>query len=174
MLGLIINSTATPPNIDGIKTDASITILVVIAVIALISPIFVATINNHFQRKNHLLDLENDFLKFQYNSYYLKATEAFDNMLMSVGLFLGDATDLDKYAKAISCINVAYAYCDEELAGRLDTLRMELGQFTGDVTDGSGDSKGSFADSSEALKAVAIYISRYNREFFKIEKNERW
>lgn len=168
MLELIMNTRATPANMEGIKTDASITILVVIAVIALISPICVAAINNYFQRKSHLIDIENDFLKFQYNAYYSKATEAFDNMLKAVGFFLGDTDDLDSYAKAISCINVTYAYSDDILARKLDTLRMELGLFTGDVTDGSEDSRGSFVDSSDALKDVALYISKFNREFFKV------
>lgn len=46
----MLNSTlSTASNAIGIKTDASINIMVLIAIIALISPIIVAVINNWFQ-----------------------------------------------------------------------------------------------------------------------------
>ena len=148
---------ATTSNAVGIKTDASINIMVIIAIIALISPIIVAVINNWFQGRERMkereferdkreqeifaekerLELELNYkVKIhKYNSYYKNQTMIYEQLLEVVGDFLGDNTDLDKYAKSMACIHKAYVYADEKLREKLDSLKVQIG-FFGGITEG--------------------------------------
>lgn len=150
----MLNSTlSTTSNALGIKTDASINIMVLIAIIALISPIIVAVINNWFQgrermrereferdKRNQEASAEKERLKLElnhkikihkYNSYYKNQTMAYEQLLEVTGDFLGDNTNMEKYAKSMACVNKVYIYADKELTEKLDNLRIQVGYFGG-------------------------------------------
>ncbi|MCD7994503.1 MAG: hypothetical protein LUK37_23055 [Clostridia bacterium] len=174
----MLNSTlSTASNAIGIKTDASINIMVLIAIIALISPIIVAVINNWFQGRERMREREFERDKYaqevsaekerlelelnykikihKYNSYYKNQTVAYEQLLEIVGDFLGDNTDMEKYAKSMACVNKAYIYADTELMEKLDNLRIQVGYFGG-ITEGDY----SIITALNSLKNVANQINK--------------
>lgn len=150
-----------------IKWDNSVSIGVIIAVIALVSPILVAIINNLMQRHNEekkmshqlvekQMDVDLEIQMHKYDTYYKRRAEVFEKMLYEVGGFsAGNFTD-DKLNKALASVSIAYGYADEELIEELDKLKTNL-LFFHEKTIGS---EGSYPDVSQSLEDVAKVINK--------------
>ncbi len=172
-IGLIAsNPVPTKGNLNSSYITSILAII--IAVVALISPIFVAKINNRHQQK--MKKDEYDFLikskeadnkssrqKFQWETYYKFANEIYSNLLINVGTYLADPTNLDLYEKAISSIYQTYAYADDDLTRHLQTLINELYKHADDL-DESAIAKKSIHQTLE-LCAVSInkLLSKYTQ-----------
>ena len=139
---------------NEIQIDPSITMAVIVALMALISPVFVAFINNKYQKEQRGKEREKEIQLHKYDSYYKNQTIIFEQLLETVGDFLGDNKDMGKYPKAMACINKAYAYSDEELTSHLDTLKILVG-FFGGITEGDC----SVVEALESLKEVANHMN---------------
>lgn len=150
-----------------VKWDNSVSIGVIIAVIALVSPILVAIINNLMQWKNEeknmehqlkekKMDMDLEIQMHKYDTYYKRRAEVFEKMLYEVGAFSAGSFTNDKLNKALACVSIAYGYADDELIRALDTLKVNLLSFH-EKTIGS---EGSYPDVSQSLEEVAKIINK--------------
>lgn len=150
---------------EVIKWDNSVSIGVIIAVIALVSPILVAIVNNFMQRRSEKIRMENQLAEkkmeldlqiqmHKYDTYYKRRAEVLENMLYEVGNFLAGSFTYEKYNKALACISIAYGYADDELTKALDVLKANLLAFHEEAI---GD-KGSYPDVSQSLEEVAKIV----------------
>ena len=150
-----------------IKWDNSLSIGVIIAVIALVSPILVDIINNLMQRRSEKIRLEYQLKEKQmdvdlemqmhkYDTYYKRRAEVLEKMLYEVGAFLaGNFTD-EKLNKALASVSIAYGYADEEFMKVLDVLKTSLLEFH-EKALGTG---GCYPDVSQHLEEVAKVVSK--------------
>lgn len=152
-------------NVRSIGFDWNISVSVIIALIALLSPIFVAIINNCMQRRTRQIELdheinmkklenEKEIQINKYEVYYKHRAEIYENMLKEVGMFLAGDFDFEKYSKALGSVSVAYGYADQELAVALDALKIQLLMFHERAQGGK-----SYPELSQALDNVAKIIS---------------
>lgn len=167
--------TVTPTVIPTLTTsnnspalDLSISIAVIIAITALISPIIVAILNNQHQykikkmeyeesKKIKELEMQSELKKHQWDTYYAKATVVFEELANNVGTFLGNTSYLEPYSKALGSINQARIYADKELQGYLDMLMGEIMAFDDDIRPKQKANKGS------ALVMLGEVIQSANR-----------
>lgn len=93
--------------------DFTITLTVIISVIAFVSPIFVAIINNAHNTKIRKMELQNQLEQKQFDTYYSdkeKAYAAFSNI---AGEFIFNNAYADAYQKLSSSIYQVMLLCDE-------------------------------------------------------------
>lgn len=77
------------------KLDLTVTITTAIALVSLISPIFVSVINNRHQRKIRKMELEYDMDTRKLSSLYEDKKVAFTNFLIAAGKMCTDETSHD-------------------------------------------------------------------------------
>ena len=108
-----------------LKIDFTLTITVIIALAAIISPVLVALINNrhnakmrekemlHEQRLKQL-ELSHELAVKQLDMYYIQKKTAFENFLVVAGKLLYDIGIADGIPKLHSAAANALLYCSEE------------------------------------------------------------
>jgi len=161
-----ISTTAnSSPNLD-----LSISIAVIIALTALISPIIVALINNKHQykmkkmeyeenEKAKLLEIQSEFKRHQWDTYYSKATVVYEELAKNVGMFLGDTSYIEPYSKSIASINQALVYADNDLQGDLRLLMADIIAFD----ENGSELTNVKANKGSALHALEKVITSANR-----------
>lgn len=136
-----------------------------IAIAAFVSPIFVAWINNHAQRKNRELELEHEIAKKKldneneakirkYKNYYEHRAAAYKGALYEVGIFVAGNFDHKQYARTLGKVSIAYAYADDRLREKLELLQMNLIMFH----ENANQNEGSYPSVLQSLNDVAKII----------------
>ncbi|MFT4107730.1 MAG: hypothetical protein QM657_18405 [Lacrimispora sp.] len=185
--GLTMLLTVSSPSIINsgrVRLDSSITLAIIVALMSLVAPIFVAVINNTSQadqrRKEHEHELkrreqdlnaemerqkiEYDY-KIQthkYDSYYKNQTVIFEQLLNDVGDYLSDMESLSKYSVALSSIYKAQAYTDGTLSEELKYLWGEIVMTSKGESRNDRDSAHSNALSqlSEVASMINLVLKR--------------
>ena len=91
-----------------------------VAVMALISPVIVAVINNRHQLKLRKAELESDKLFDQANRIYSDKKVAYSNLISCASDFSVRLNGYVSYEKLISAINDANLYASDRVASQLD------------------------------------------------------
>lgn len=189
MLNGIVVLSLVEKQVEPFELNISITVAVIIALMSLISPIVVAKINNKFQSKQrglerkHELEKKEEELKAEaekqrieyaykteihrYDSYYKNQTLAYEQLLKTVGDYIGDKSDLGKYQIALSGIYRAQAYADESLASELEHLLSEIINI--EEGESEADRKGSYYGAISQLGVVARKMNSIMRKNANIE-----
>jgi len=132
-------------------------ITVAIAVVALISPIIVALVNNNHTKKmtamnykheselkelsykheSEIKDKENLYntKKYQWDTYNKNATDTFMEMLTDVSTYLNYPIYIDSQSKAISSINKSITFADDGLEACLGVLLKSIDDVSQDNPD---------------------------------------
>jgi hypothetical protein len=108
------------------KLNPDITLTLVIALSAIISPVIVSIINNHYSFKIKKQEYEHQLSFQKWDAYYKNAIKAYTELLINTGSFLGETNSLEFYYKILPSIYNAYAYANQELASSIDTLVADI------------------------------------------------
>ncbi len=99
------------------KVDSTVTLTVVIALVALISPIFVTLINNIHHTKIRKLELNHDLKLKTADTYYSDKKDAFTNFLNAAGkmrTFVSDFSTQNKVSELKSAAEKVMLFCTNE------------------------------------------------------------
>lgn len=108
---------------NNLKFDLSITISVIIAIAAVISPIFTAIINNAHQRKMKLLELKQE----HYEKTVSYQRSIFENYLSKAGIYIGTkCTDKNCLKDYNDAYLLALLYAPKGLREKIQSANMHL------------------------------------------------
>ena len=111
------------------KINLTVTISVIVALAALISPIIVACINNWHHTKIRRLELEHDMSMKKLSIFYEDKKNAFSNFLLNAGKVCTDeesnVEELDFYAYA----QLASLFASTENRQRISRFTSEIMQY---------------------------------------------
>ena len=131
-----------------------------VAVMALISPVIVAVINNRHQLKLRKVELESDRLFEQANSIYSDKKAAYSNLISCASDFSVRLNGYVSYEKLLSAINDAHLFASDSVAHQLDI-------FLDTVNESFHENSSNYNDLS--TKA----ISNFSSELFDLTKECR-
>lgn len=94
--------------------DISFTITAIIALIALISPMFVAIINNRHQIKIKQIELNNNILQKKFETYYADKSNAFRSFLINSGQYCSNYWKPEFHALMLSSLENALLFCESK------------------------------------------------------------
>ena len=95
------------------ELNLTVTISVIIALVALVSPIAVAIINNRYQTKLRKMELQHDLEVKQMDVYYSEKKQAFDLFLKNAGSYRFIPTPI-KLDELQSAAYSAILFCNDE------------------------------------------------------------
>ena len=94
--------------------EISFTITSIIALMALISPIFVTIINNKHHLKLKQIELNNNIQQQKFDTYYLDKSNAFRSFLINAGQYCSNYWKPDFHALMLSSLENAMLFCENE------------------------------------------------------------
>jgi len=92
--------------------NISFTITAIIALIALISPIFVTIINNRYQIKLKQIELNNNIQQKKFETYYIDKSNAFRSFLNNAGQYCSNYWKPEFHALMLSSLENALLFCE--------------------------------------------------------------
>lgn len=99
---------------DIVETNFTVTFTVIIALVALVSPIIVAIINNIHHTKIRKLELESQMEQRQFDVYYSDKVKAFTNLTNSGGTLITEIGNGNSYRDIYIHFHNALLLCNEE------------------------------------------------------------
>lgn len=101
--------------------NLTVTISVIIALVALVSPIAVAIINNHYQAKLRKIELQHDLEVKRMDLYYAEKKQAYYDLLKIAGIYRisPDPINLEKLQSAAYS---AILFCNQENKEKIDSF----------------------------------------------------
>lgn len=97
-----------------IETNLSLTVTSIIALIALLSPICVAIINNVHHTKIKKMELKNQMEQKQFEIYYSDKVKAFTNLTSYAGKLITEIKDGNSYANIFINFHNALLLCNSK------------------------------------------------------------
>lgn len=118
--------------------DTTISITTLLAICAIVSPIFVAVINNIHSSKLRKLEIGQELRRQKIEIIYQDKKNAYMSLESAAGNFLSDPKSINKYAQLISAINASALLCSTNHFPDLNRFRslataMHKGHFPGDT-----------------------------------------
>lgn len=96
------------------EADLSFTITTIIALIALVSPILVALINNAHHSKIRKMELQKQMEQKQFDTYYSDKEKAYSEFAHYAGTLVAKIDYADSYSDLYSSIHKVLLLCDQE------------------------------------------------------------
>lgn len=128
--------------------NLTVTISVIIALVALVSPIAVAIINNRYQARLRKMELQHDLEVKQMDLYYSEKKQAFDLFLKNAGSYRFIPTPI-KLDELQSAAYSAILFCNDE-------HKQEISNFL------------SFANEQFNIASNSSKMNEYNQLLFAI------
>lgn len=97
-----------------IETDFTLTITSIIALVALLSPICVALINNAHHAKIRKIELQNQLEQKQFEIYYADKVKAFTNLTSHAGKLVTEVNSGQSYTDIFTHFHNALLLCNIE------------------------------------------------------------
>lgn len=144
--------------------DFTITLTVIIAVIAFVSPIFVAIINNVHHSKIRKMELQNQLEQKQFETYYFDKEKAYAQFSHDAGKFLSNAEYAKAYEKLYSSIYTVMLLCDQSTQSLLVDFMNHVNQIL------IGTSKTTQTWEEEYLKKLSALTTALNTELYSTAK----
>lgn len=103
------------------KFNLTVTISVIIALVALVSPIAVAIINNRYQARLRKMELQHDLEVKQMDLYYSEKKQAFYDFLKIAGVYR-TSPDQINLGKLQSAAYSAILFCNQENKDKIQSF----------------------------------------------------